>query len=147
MHAPDLGQEVARQPAFQGALSVTYQRPIFGDWDWFTRADATYEDSWHPQDDNFAVIPEHTFVNLSFGLRSDRWTLTAWVNNLLEEDDPISTFRDVYLSNTDDVTQSRTSINAGRGSSQIIPFRYSVAHPRLRTYGLTVQARFGASRM
>ena len=118
--------------------------PVTGDWEWFTRGDFTYEDSWYPQDDNFAVIPEKTYLNLSLGFRSDQWTITAWVNNLLEDDDPIATFRDIYFSNTDDVSQSRPLV--GRGTEQIVPWRYSVAHPRLRTYGLTVQARFGGSR-
>jgi len=139
------GQTLQRQPAWQGAASLTYQRPVFGDWEWFTRGDLTYEDSWYPQDDNLAKIPEHTFLNLSLGFRSDRWTITAWANNLLEEDDPISSFRDIYFSNTDDISQSRPLV--GRGLEQIVPFRYTVVHPRLTTYGVTVQARFGASRM
>ena len=137
------GQTLHRQPALQGALSLTYRRPVFGDWEWFTRGDLTYEDSWHPQDDNMANISEHTFLNLSLGFTSDRWTITAWANNLLEEDDPIAAFRDIYFSNTDDVSQSRPLV--GRGLNQIVPFRYSVTHPRLTTYGLTVQVRFGAA--
>jgi outer membrane receptor protein involved in Fe transport len=140
------GQTLSRQPAWQGAASLTYQRPVFGgDWEWFTRGDLTYEDSWYPQDDNMANIPEHTFANLSLGFKSDRWTITAWVNNLFEEDDPTSTFRDVALNNTDDFSQSRPLV--GRGPNQIIALRYSVVHPRLTTYGLTVQARFGAASM
>ena len=39
------GQTMQRQPAWQGALSLTYQRPVFGNWEWFTRGDLTYEDS------------------------------------------------------------------------------------------------------
>ena len=82
-------------------------------------------------------------MNLSLGFKSDRWTITAWVNNLLEEDDPISTFRDVAFNNTDDFNQSRPLV--GRGENQIVGLRYTVAHPRLTTYGLTVQARFGTA--
>ena len=138
------GQAMQRQPAVQGSVSLTYQRPVFGgDWEWFTRGDLNYEDSWYPQDDNMANIPEHTFANLSLGFKSDRWTITAWVNNLFEEDAPTSTFRDVALNNTDDFSQSRPLV--GRGPNQIIALRYTVVHPRLTTYGLTVQARFGAS--
>ena len=135
------GQTMSRQPELQGAVNLTYQRPITGDWEWFTRGDLTYEDEWFPQDDNLAIIPEHTYLNLSVGVKSDRWAFTLWANNLLGEDDPIATYRDIYFGNTDNVNQALPLV--GRGPQQIVPLRYTVNHPRLTTYGLTVQARFG----
>ena len=135
------GQTMSRQPEWQASLSLSYEVPMDNDWSFFGRGDLTYEDEWFPQDDNLAVIPSHTFLNLRIGVRSDRVTVTAWANNLLDEDDPIATFRDVWVTNTDDIGQNLPLV--GRGTQQIYPLRYTVNHPTLRTFGLDVVVRFG----
>lgn len=139
------GNQVARQPPWQGRLSATYTRPIGlnvlnENWEVFGRVDYTFEDDWYPQDDNLARIPEHTYTNLRLGLTSDRYAVELWVKNLLEEDDVAASFRDVFFGNTDDIYGLRTP---GNGPNQFFPFRYTLNYPQLRTWGVTVRARFG----
>jgi iron complex outermembrane receptor protein len=139
------GNQVARQPPWQGRLSVTYTRALGlnllnESWEIFGRGDFTYEDDWYPQDDNLARIPSHTYVNGRIGLTSDRYSLEFWVRNLFEEQDASASFRDVFFGNTDDIYSERTP---GNDPNQFFPFRYSVSYPQLRTWGVTVRARFG----
>jgi len=141
------GNQVARQPPWQARLSATYTRPIGMNlmnesWEVFGRADWTFEDSWYPQDDNLARIPEHTYTNIRLGLTSDRYALEFWVKNLFEEQDASASFRDVFFSNTDNIYGDRPP---GNDANQFFPFRYTVNYPQLRTWGITARARFGGS--
>jgi outer membrane receptor protein involved in Fe transport len=139
------GNQLARQPPWQGRLSATYTRALGlnllnENWEIFGRADFTYEDDWYPQDDNLARIPSHTYVNTRIGLTSDRYALEFWVRNLFEEQDASASFRDVFFGNTDNIYGDRP---LGNGPNQFFPFRYTVSYPQLRTWGITVRARFG----
>lgn len=139
------GNQVARQPPWQGRVSAMYTRPLgmnllAESWEVFGRVDWTYEDDWYPQDDNLARIPSHTYTNVRLGLTSDRYSLEFWVKNLFEEQDASASFRDVFFGNTDDIYGQRTP---GNGPQQFFPYRYTVSFPELRTWGITARARFG----
>jgi hypothetical protein len=73
-------------------------------------------------------------VNASFGLTNVRWTVEVWGRNLKNEDAPTGAFRDVYFGNT--------LPNGSNTGGTFFPFRYSVSHPRLLTYGVTWRMRF-----
>jgi iron complex outermembrane receptor protein len=139
------GQQLARQSPWQANFSAQFTTPIgwniFNEnWDAFGRLDITYDDDWYPQNDNFARIQDHTFTNLRAGLESDRFALEFWVKNLFEEDDASASFRDVFFGNNDNILAERPP---GSDQNQFFPFRYSVSYPQLRTWGVTVRARFG----
>jgi iron complex outermembrane receptor protein len=139
------GNQVARQPPWQGNFSAQYTTPINmnllnENWEVFGRADFTYEDDWFSQDDNLARIQDHTYTNLRLGLNSDRYAVELWVKNVFEEDDASAAFRDVFFGNNDNIYNQRP---VGQGPNQFFPFRYTLNYPTLRTWGLTVRARFG----
>ncbi|MDJ0926922.1 MAG: TonB-dependent receptor [Gammaproteobacteria bacterium] len=136
------GNQVSRQPQWQGNLSLTYSRAFAGDWQWFTRGDLTYRDEYFPEDDNLATLPSRTLVNLKLGVTSERYDFEIWAKNLFEEDSPSASFRDVYFGNTSDFSGTAN----GGSPNNFFPFRYTVTHPTLRTYGVTARVRFGAAR-
>ena len=141
--APDgdvSGNQVLRQPEWQANANLRYSRELTSKWSLDTRADVIYQDKYYGGLDNQWTIPEHTYVNLRAALESDRWTISAWVKNLFEDDSPVASFRDVYFNNTDDVLQQ----DAPSSSPQnFFPWRINNTHPKLRTFGLTVRLRFG----
>ena len=75
-----------------------------------------------------------------FGESGVDFAVEFWVKNLLEEDDVSASFRDVFFGNTDDIYGQRTP---GNDPNQFFPFRYTLNYPQLRTWGVTVRARFG----
>ncbi len=133
------GNQVARQPKWQGNISGTYQRQLVGDWEWFARADLTYQDKYFPQDENLSTIPARTLLNLRLGFESGRYSIEFWGRNVLNDDSAIASFRDVYFGNTDDVTGQ----SAPSDPQQFFPFRFTVNNPVLRTWGVTATVRFG----
>ncbi len=136
------GNTVLRQPEWMASGSLKYQRQAFGNWDFSARADITWQDEYFGGLDNQWTVPDHTYVNLRLGLSSDRWSISFWAKNLFNDDSPTAGFRDVYFGNSDDLFQQRppnTSV------FQFFPFRISVSHPRLRTWGGTIKVKFGAA--
>ena len=131
------GKEMLRQSAIQGNVSGTYRRPFSGDWDWYTRGDVLYQSSQWVGNANQAKVPDHTYVNLRFGLDSEQYQIEFWAQNLFDDDSPISAFRDVSFNNT--INQGATP---SKLAGDLFPFRMTVRHPKRRTCGVTLRVRF-----
>ncbi len=145
--APDgdvSGNQLLRQSEWQANGSLIYNRQLTNDWEWFTRADVTYQDEWYIGSDNQGTVPDHTYVNLRLGFESDRYTIEFWGDNLFEDDAPSGAFRDVYFGNTNPEAQANGPTSGF--VSDFFPWRMTVSHPRLRTYGVTARVRFGGAR-
>jgi iron complex outermembrane receptor protein len=141
---------VLRQPPWQLSGSLRYTRPAWSDWDYFSRVDVTWEDEWYVGNENQAIVPDHTNVNLNLGLKSPRYDVELWARNLLDQDEASGAFRQPYFTNTAQIynrTDGVPSLNDPPLSTAqtIFPWAMIVSHPDLRTYGITVRARFGAS--
>ncbi len=129
------GHKLLRQSPVQGNFTLNYRRPFFGDWDWFTRTDVTYQDAQWVGVPNQAKVPAHTYVNLRTGIDSERYRIELWAKNLLDDDNPVSAFRDVFFNNT---TNGVTSNLSG----DLFPFKMSVRQPTRRTLGVTARIKF-----
>lgn len=129
------GNKLLRQSPVQGNFTLNYQRPAFGDWDWFTRTDVLYQDAQWVGVPNQAKVPAHTYVNLRMGIDSERYKIELWAKNLLDNDEPVSAFRDVFFNNTRNGVTSNLS-------GDLFPFRMSVRHPTRRTLGVTARIKF-----
>jgi iron complex outermembrane receptor protein len=135
------GNKSQRVSPWQASGSLRYAQPVASDWTINGRVDVIWQDEWYIGNDNQGVIPDHTYVNLRLGLSSPRWTVEAFVDNLFENDEPISAFRDIYWTNTQDIfaeNEPPTSTLA-----DFVLLRLSIAQPRLRTFGITGRMRFG----
>ncbi|MCC7256947.1 MAG: TonB-dependent receptor, partial [Gammaproteobacteria bacterium] len=141
------GNTQMRQPEWTSSASLTYRRQLAGDWDWFTRADASYTGKIYTGNDNQSWLPARTTVNLRLGFDSPRYSVEFWVRNLLEDDNPIAAFRDIYWANDDDIQglQNPALIQDISNFDDFPPLRMSVSYPSLRTFGVIAKMRFGAA--
>jgi iron complex outermembrane receptor protein len=128
------GNQILRTSEWQGNAGARYSAPLRGDTEWYVRTDVSYRGKQFADASNQAIIPDATNVNASIGVTNDRWTLELWGRNLTDEDAPTGAFRDVYFGNT--------LPNGSNTGGTFFPFRYSVSHPRLMTYGVTWRMRF-----
>lgn len=140
------GNTQMRQPEWTSSASLTYERDLGGDWDFFGRIDGNYLGKIYVGNDNQSYLPSRTNANLRFGFNSDKYEVTFWVRNLFENNNPIAAFRDIYWTNTDDfqLQESPQFIQQASNFDDFPPFRLSVTYPSLRTFGITGKIRFGA---
>ncbi len=73
-------------PEFNGALYGQYDAPLPNDRSWFARADLTYIDKRYDNIINVAYVPEQFRTNLRAGLRAGDWQVTAFIDNLFDDD-------------------------------------------------------------
>lgn len=129
------GKDVLRQSPTQYTLGLGYERPIRDSLDFYVRSDYAYRGKQFADSVNQVIIPEQGLLNASIGLRGDGWTVELWGRNLTHEDAPTGAFRDVQFTNF------AANLPFGGGGS-LFPFRWSVSHPRLTTYGITGRVKF-----
>jgi len=139
------GNTQMRQPEWTSSASLTYTKPLEGDWEFFTRADANYLGKIYVGNDNQSWLPARTNVNLRLGFNSAKYDVEFWVRNLFENDNPIAAFRDIYWTNTDDLQAQETppTIREASNFDDFPPFRMSITYPSLRTFGIVGRVRFG----
>ena len=125
------GNQLAQTSKWQANGSFTYERDLTADWRWTLRGDAFYRTKQFNGADNLSWVPSRGTVNLRTGLRSDRWTIEAFVDNLFDDVKPTGAFRDVAFTNT-----------ADGANVTFFPWRMSVSYSPGRTAGLVVRARF-----
>ena len=73
-------------PKFSGSLYGQYDGVAGEGRDWFVRTDLTYIGKRYDSIANFAYVPYQLRANLRAGLRTDKWELNAFVNNLFDDD-------------------------------------------------------------
>lgn len=93
---------------------------------------------------NLAWIDSETTVNLRTGIQSDRWTATAYVRNLTDDDTPVAVldffnFGSIGLENlkAEDLITRRGYLLNGR-----YPRLYGINPKRGRDWGIELQYRF-----
>lgn len=136
------GNTVLRQPKWQSSFSLSYDTALTDQWDLFASGDASYQGKVYVGNDNQSYLPAHSYVNLRLGVESARYSIELWGRNVLNNDEPIAAYRDVFFTNTDDYYQQGP---AASPSDKFFPIRYTVSHPRLRTFGITGRVRFGGA--
>ena len=124
------GNEIAQAPQHTATVSVDYVQPsgsLFGQegGEWFARWDAWYQSEAYTWVINLAESEAAWLHNLRGGWRNDRFSVTAWVENVFD-DDPVLASR-------------RTT-----GSFLTGALGYFVSLPEPRTFGVTFTAHFGA---
>ncbi len=125
------GFRVAENPSFAASLSPVYRGQLGATgWGWNSRLDIRHQGSEYLDAANVAETTGYTTVNLSAGVDNDNWQLTAYVNNLTEEDTPIR-----YGRATD---YSITTDTAGLG-----PVNYQSNYLIVPRQGRTVGLRVG----
>jgi iron complex outermembrane receptor protein len=117
------GKTVIRSPNSQADLGIQYSDTFGPDYNWFVRADATYEGKQYEDEENLSWVPSRTLINMRAGIKRGPIDLQFWVKNLADLHYVSSAF---VLIGTN-----------GAGSSAYTPFLGD-----LRSFGLTLKAHY-----
>lgn len=124
------GNKVGKSPRNAWNVSAEWRQQIAGDLDWFTQVSGIYRSQRFLDEANLAYLPSYSLVNLRFGLENANLSVTAYIDNLFDDDKIKSAQRTVDLGNPDGFP----AFAPGRG--------YLVFLPQPRTYGIRLSARF-----
>jgi iron complex outermembrane receptor protein len=117
------GKSLQHSPDDQADLGVQYADHFGPAYNWYVRADMTYQSKEYEDEENLSWVPSRTLVNMRAGLSHGRWSIEAWVKNLA----------DLHYVSSAFVTVGTN----GAGSSNYTPFLGD-----LRTFGVTLKAHY-----
>ncbi len=80
------GNASPRSPKHQLNVSGTYNRGISSSLEWFLRSDVTWESKQYARVSNLTYTDEPLIWNGWTGVRTDDWTLSFYINNILDDD-------------------------------------------------------------
>ena len=75
-----------RYPDVMANFSTTYEQPLAGDWNWYTRWDIIYSGEYYAGPSNLMEGPDYFLINPRLGIVRDNLRIEAFVRNLLQED-------------------------------------------------------------
>ncbi len=73
-------------PELSAAAFGQYEAPLAGERSWFVRTDVTYIGKRYDSILNRAYVPGQVRANLRAGLRASSWEVTAFIENLFDDD-------------------------------------------------------------
>ncbi|MEM6680765.1 MAG: TonB-dependent receptor [Pseudomonadota bacterium] len=79
------GNALSRQSKFQTTIGAQYDGTLTEGIDYFARADFSYQSRQFVDNMNLAWVPGRTNVNASLGVSGERWSVTAWAENLFDQ--------------------------------------------------------------
>lgn len=121
------GERLALSPETSGTFYAQYRNKIgSGGMSWFGRAEGVYVGSRYASVLNLAETGASFDLNLRLGIENDRFSLTVFVDNLLQD----KTFESLRL-NSDCATTAACSTQA-----------YEAVLPHRRQFGVTARAKF-----
>lgn len=121
------GNKVGKSPRNAWNVSAEWRQQIAGDLDWFTQISGVYRSQRFLDEANLAYLPSYALANLRFGLESANLSVTAYIDNLFDDDKIKNAQRTVDLGNPDGFAPGRS---------------YLLFLPQPRTYGIRMSARF-----
>jgi outer membrane receptor protein involved in Fe transport len=133
------GNTLPRVPKHLASASISANYPI-GSWGTLSwRTDYSYESSRYVQVDNLMESGDSNVVNMRLGLDVGAWNVTAWVDNLTDDDTSVDTLRTVdptiflTVPVQPPLPGTLTATNARD---------FAVTLPLKRMYGITVGYKF-----
>jgi|GEM_PF-516952 len=79
------GNQLERTPEFEALLGINFDTKFSNGWEFYARADVTYQTKQFADEANLSFIPDRTLVNASIGLDIGGVGLQAWVKNLMDK--------------------------------------------------------------
>lgn len=82
------GFDLERSPDHAWQFTLAYQGPsrIRQGWDSFASFSANYQGERYIEDFNKKILKSYWLANLNFGLATDEWEFTVYVNNVFDDD-------------------------------------------------------------
>ena len=84
------GNTTGATPEHTVNVTGTYRDELTAESDWFVRAIVNYHSSIYSSAFNLAETGAPLIVNANFGIETDRWNLTLYVDNALDDDTPVN---------------------------------------------------------
>lgn len=129
------GNDLEGAPDNALVANVRYQDGLVGQTDWFVEADAEFTDDRYASEKNLMVFPSYWEFNLRAGITNDRWDISAYVDNLLNDDTVKTGFEDGDIPYFVSTFTPPTSFGIFANHGTLIL-------PDERQYGLRVNYRF-----
>lgn len=125
------GKRSILAPRHTANAAVTWRDDFTADVEWVFRNDFSYQSRKYGEIANYSWVGGRYLWNAHFGLESDRWTLTFYGNNLLDDLTPSAIFRFA------DSSVTRFAANPGASKRG-----FDIPLPRGREFGVTAQYNF-----
>lgn len=140
------GNYVPSVPRHTVIFGANATRPINADLSLFVRPDLSYNSKRYTSANNLAYIGNDMTLNLRMGVESERWTVTGYVTNLLDDDTPLAAldfvnFGPVPANYPLDTTNPNQSCQNLLENCQY-PLLFSLNPKRGRDWGVELQYRF-----
>ncbi|MFW2405541.1 MAG: TonB-dependent receptor, partial [Gammaproteobacteria bacterium] len=136
----------------QFSATLDWRRQMTGELEFFTNVDYTWEDKKPVQVHNEAWVPSASLLNGRLGIGSERWQVSLYGRNLLDEDSPQMVTR--WLQEPAFFGRALASTaGAGAPAGSCPPGSCSTSWPRAffgdirrgRNFGIEALVRFGAN--
>jgi iron complex outermembrane receptor protein len=142
------GNTIPTSPQHSLIFGFDATAQVSADFEGFFRGDFLYDSEYYISSANFGTIGDRKNVNLRTGVRSDNWTLTFYVRNLLDDDTPLSVFNFVNfaadkIETPDYPADHPTNPGQEAENNGEFPNLFALNPQRGRDVGLEFQWRFG----
>jgi hypothetical protein len=122
-------------------LSSTYTIPMANGRDFFLRGDYSYMSKKYSQVHNYAYVGSRNLLNLKAGLMTDDWSLTLFVDNVLDDLTPSTVVRFADLVNLNIGPQNPPELGNVPGTT-VVERGFLVPLPRSRRAGVSFTYNF-----
>jgi len=127
------GNELERAPRHAAVGLYNYTRQINARLDWFVEGQATYRDERYTDQLNLLKFDAYWLADFRVGVTSERWELTAYVNNAFDDDTVKNAFNSGgYLLDFEIA-----------GATFVLPDSGQLFLPAPRRFGVRALYRFG----
>lgn len=133
------GNELPRVPKHTVSAAATMRLPVTDSGSIVWRTSYRYESSLYAQVHNLASTGDSNIVDMRLGWETDNWSITAWVDNLMEEDAAIDILR--YIEPEQFIVVPVQPPLPGT-VTVTNPIDMVITLPPKRKYGLTATYRF-----
>lgn len=121
------GFKVPNVPKHSLVTSLDYRDALNANWEWFLRTDFIWESRRYTQAANFTQTDDRSIWNWRLGVQNERWTLTGFVNNILDDTTQVANLAfvafDTPLENGNPAEY--WTLNPSRGISWGVEARYA----------------------
>lgn len=119
--------------------TLMYRRPVFADYDWTARADIFYQSDQSIVQTADAFVGDATTINLRTGIENDRYALSAFVENVTEENSAVT---GAFITNQGSRFDTAASLFGPPPPLGFTAFNALVTSRNPRIWGVTARFKF-----
>jgi iron complex outermembrane receptor protein len=128
------GKQTPNSSKHQFQMNARFSYPVGDEISAYMRADFAFKERKYAQIYNLAHTGDQKLLNLKFGVESEAWNVTLFIDNVTNDKTPPTVIRFVDFKNPLPIGTSRRTATTVRG--------FQVPLARLRQFGLTANYAF-----